>query len=47
MLSRQDAKEKESETVAKAQTAVEIPIEDAPRVTAAQAKASIDIVVED
>lgn len=46
-LAKQDEKEEENAVVSRAQTAVEIPIEDAPRVTAAQAKADIDIVVED
>ncbi len=46
-LAKQDEKEEENAVVTRAQTAVEIPIEDAPRVTAAQAKADIDIVVED
>ena len=40
-------KEKAAETAAPAPAPVEIPLSEAPRVTAAQAKTTIDIVVED
>ena len=46
-LDKRDEKEEKNAAVGKAEKLVEISLEDAPRVTAAQVKADIDIVVED
>ena len=46
-LDKRDEKEEKNATVGKAEKMMEISLEDAPRVTAAQVKADIDIVVED